>query len=449
MSFEDFKNFTQGNGWKKVAVIATIVSAHQAHAMANNLKDNDRKDAKIETVTRADNLEEKNLMGIAKVELVATDNGEIVPIINDNVVVNGLEPLKKLKKEYKEDQKEAFAEAESDDIEEISLEEFCENRTAGVYSTTNKNITKYTVDLDDYDLSPEEVESQLSSLNEADKQKAQKAIEFMLDFNDEKSISYQSTMMHEEQHRINDKNNTYAPGLSAEQYGKLNYWDEISAKAAELALVAHIYKEQIKQGVSQEEALKVFDKHEDFAFYKDALQKGMNPDSKEAKKLMVQGTISMWSDKYESEYQEQTKGAITKGIEEGNVASILIGNDKDYQKRVEKIFDIIDENPQLKEKGVKIGNLSQYLPEQGIELSSGLKRYAEIETKSYTQLTPEQGKEISDKLPGSQKKDIKMLIKILTGRKTVSNIPVERDTSSQTKNNTYTQHAQAMRNQGR
>ena len=453
MSLEDFKNFTKGNGWKKVAMIATIVSAHQAHAMADNNKNNDRKDAKVETiipvVDKEDNIAEKNLAGVAKLELVRTDDGDIVPIINDKVIVNGLEPLKELKKEYKEEQKEAFADAVSDNVEEISVNEFVENHALGNYSTTFKNITQYTVDTEDYDFNPSKVEQVFSTLNEEDRKKAEKALELIMDINDEKSIRNQLTAVHEEQHRINDKNNIYAPGISAEQYGKLNYWNEISAKVTELALLDHLYKKQIKQGVSQEDAIKIFDKNKEFVFYKNALQNGMKPDSKEAKKLMVQGTISMWRDNYEALYQEQTKNTISYNLAYGNVASVLIGNDKDYQKRVEKIFDSIDENPQLKEKGVKIGNLSQYLPEKDIELSSDIKAYAAYETKKFTSLTPEQGQEISEKLPGSQKKDIKNLIKILTGRKTDPNIPIVKNLPQKSQSNSLANKTRAMNNQER
>ena len=40
------------------------------------------------------------------------------------------------------------------------------------------------------------------------------------------------------------------------------------------------------------------------------------------------------------------------------------------------MFDSIDENPILKEKGVKIGNLSQYLPKEDFELTPEQKQLA-------------------------------------------------------------------------
>ncbi len=453
MSFEDFKNFTKGNGWKKAAVIATIVSAHQAHAMSNEPKDNDRKDAKVETiipiVDKEYDAEEKNLAGVAKLELVRADDGSIVPIINDKVVANGLESLKNLKKEYKEEQKEAFTEAEPDVIEEITIDELCKGGALGVYSPEKKNITQYTVDTEDYDFSHSAVEKVLSTLNKDDREKSEEALDLIMDIDDEKSTTFQLTTIHEEQHRVNDKINTYAPGISAEQYGKLNYWDEISANVSELALLNHLYKEQIKQGISQEDALKMFDKNKEFAFYKDSLRNGLKPDSKEAKKLMVQGTITMWMKEFEPRYQEQTMNTIADNQMNGNIASILIGDDKEYHKRVEKIFDSIDENPKLKDKGVKIGNLSQYLPENDIELSQYIKEYASQQTQEFTQMTPEEGQEISEKLPGSQKKDIKNLIKILTGRKTAPNIPIVKNPQEKSKDNSLANQAYTMNNQGR
>jgi len=336
-----------------------------------------------------------------------------------------------------------------DVVEEISVDELLENRQMGVYSPIFKNVTQYTVDTEGYDFNPSDIAHELASLNETDRPKLEKIINVIMDINDEKSVTNQLTAVHEEQHRINDKNNIYAPGLNTEQYGKLNYWDEISAKVTELALLDHLYNKQIKQGTSQEEALKIFDKHNDFSFYKDALQNGMKPNSKEANKLMVQGTVLMWMENYENLYQEQTMYSIAYNYTNGNIASVLIGNDKEYQKRVEQMFNSIDENPKLKEKGVKISNLSQYLPEKDIELSPLIKEYADNETKKFTQLTPKQGKEISEKLPGSQKKDIKNLLKILTGRKTSPNIPIVKELPKKTQNNTQINHAHVMKNQGR
>ena len=98
----------------------------------------------------------------------------------------------------------------------------------------------------------------------------------------------------------------------------------------------------------------------------------------------------------------------------------------------------------MQKMNIDPGKFSQYLPKDIIQLSPEAKKEADNITKELTGLSLEDGKEISRRLPGSQKKDAINLVKILSGRK-------EAPKSFTPKQNINTARAQLMskRDQGR
>ena len=225
------------------------------------------------------------------------------------------------------------------------------------------------------------------------------------------------TIVHEFQHKNNDRHNLYAPGLSIEQYGKLYQYDEMSASLAGALAVNRLYEAKLAAGISPEEALEVFSTASIAPAYVKEVKNGLNPASEKAKELLVKATISFWADTSQKLYEDATIKTMKDLTNRGNVGSLAIGDDKELKKRVNAMFDNLAENEVLKLMHVAPGKLSQYLPEKGVELSPPVKEHADNLTKETTGLSITEAKEISQRLPGSQKKDIANLMKILTGRK--------------------------------
>lgn len=326
---------------------------------------------------------------------------------------------KEAKKEYKEDQKEAFKNAPENEKKVITPQDFIDEYnqkgghfTAGSYSADNKNITEIS-----YAGTAKEIENAVKNLNSniTDTLSAQQIAEkYQTKLVNQDTRDVAAISAHENQHFVNDKNNTYAPGLNAAEYGKLNCWDECSANMASLILANHNYKNALKAGMPQEEALKELDVcGKRYSFYKDAIANGLNPDSQEAKKLMAQGTVKMWQEKCQQVYESQIEQHI-KSAKDANTAGLIIGNEKDYRKRVNKMFDSFDENPKLKAVGVKVGKFSEYIQNIEIQLSEKSMQTANKVTQSSTGFSLEEGKQISEALPGNQKKDQKTLAKIMS-----------------------------------
>ena len=207
-----------------------------------------------------------------------------------------------------------------------------------------------------------------------------------------------------------------------------------------------IYENKLNSGIPQGEALKTFDNNVifDFSFYKNALQNGLKPNSDEAQQLMVQGTVKYWVENKQNDYQAQLSSFMQAASHGNDVGSIAIGNDKELRKRINLIFDNLNENEVLQKMNIDPGKFSQYLPKDIIQLSPEAKKEADNITKELTGLSLEDGKEISRRLPGSQKKDAINLVKILSGRK-------EAPKSFTPKQNINTARAQLMskRDQGR
>lgn len=225
------------------------------------------------------------------------------------------------------------------------------------------------------------------------------------------------TIVHEFQHKNNDRHNLYAPGLSIEQYGKLYQYDEMSASLAGALAVNRLYEAKLAAGISPEKALEVFSTASIAPAYVKEVKNGLNPASEKAKELLVKATISFWADTSQKLYEDATIKRMKDLTNRGNVGSLAIGDDKEFKKRVNAMFDNLAENEVLKLMHVDPGKLSQYLPEKELELSPQVKKHADNLTKEATGLSIAEAKEISQRLPGSQRKDIANLMKILTGRK--------------------------------
>lgn len=347
------------------------------------------------------------------------EGGEQYTIVDNAVYDKNMQAsTKTAKKEYKRKQQDAFKNAGEDEIVRKDLKSFLYevNEYGGVirgeYSPAGKNVL-----MDSFSLTKEEIDN-LKQSEEYTPEQAQQIIELYNSFaaTPSEEISF---ITHENQHKINDLNNVDAPGLNAVEYGKLNCWDECSANVAQLVVANHKYKETLSAGASKEEALKEFDiMNGRFSFYKEAIAGGLNPDSNEAKELMVNGTIKMWKENSLEDYiKVQIPTVMRRVSDDVNAAGLLIGNEQDYSQRKDKMFDSLDQNPEIQKLGIKVGKLSQYLPKEDFQFSENLMIEANKITKERTGFSLDEGKQISDALPGSQKKDQKTLAKALSNPK--------------------------------
>ena len=357
-----------------------------------------------------------------------------IPIIQEkveNTVINEINGItvfdhdldkKKIEKDWKRGQKELFENAEPDRVDTVSFQQMADG-VGAYYDLYDKNITSRYVKTDGLDRDKIE-EIYLKKNPHLSEEEARKCVHTAFsnidELNNPNSLMTQSIRAHEEQHRTNDKLGIYAPGLSPEQYALINQYDEVAANVAELNCIITGYKKQLASGVSKEEALKVFDGALDgkLGFYKDALAKGLDPDSKEGKKLMVQGTMKMWQENYQELYDSQMTGVGREAVGESDLASTVLGNDEEFQKRVKKIFDNIGNNDYNRDNKIRpLGNLSEYLPEKPMELRPIVKENIAQKVKEETGFGPEAREHLDNSIEGKKDKDkIKFMLKVLTGR---------------------------------
>ena len=426
MSKESLKKFLRAKSasLSVVLVMATAanasaqVSKEQKQEIKNNIESFIKGEKKEVVIPIDENRRFMYLQG-------GKGNNECYVIADDKTLgSNGVisydeRSTKEAQKEYKDFQKEAFKNAPENETKIITPQDFIDDYnqnnghiTAGAYSADNKNITEIV-----YTGTAEEIENAVKNLNtntDNSLSAQQIAEKYQTKLVNKAPREVAAVAAHENQHLINDKNNTYAPGLNAAEYGKLNCWDECSANMASLILANHNYKNALESGMPQEEALKEFDVcGKRYDFYKDAVANGLNPDSKEAKKLMAQGTVKMWQENHQQNYEQQIAQHINSA-KDTNTAGLIIGNEKDYRARVNKMFDSFDDNPKLKELGIKAGKFSEYIQDTEIQLSEKSMQTANEVTKANTGFSLEEGKQISDALPGSQKKGQKTVAKILS-----------------------------------
>ncbi len=341
---------------------------------------------------------------------------------------------KKLSRQWRQEEAQDFKEAGPDQI--ITITDPGEILVGGSYSPSQKNIT-----LHEFDITFNEFEEYYSDEYEDSQiQMAWNAIS-----NHNKNLK--DIRIHEEQHRTNDKLGIYAPGLSPEQYGILNQYDECSAKIAELNSYITDYKKALKEGKSKDEALQVFDNQKGFTFYKEALTQGLDPDSKEGRELMVQGTINMWQKNYQEFYQPQTFLIAQNGIFNTDAASLIIGNEKELQKRINMIFDNINNNNYSRKNGVKSPlNLSRYLPEEQMGLTPTVQQAIDDFIKGTNNLSPETRDYISDNIRGRTDKQKNLhLIQLLTGRKSADKVFSKQSNPNLQNNNIPSQMMQSKK----
>lgn len=392
--------FKKQNG---ATVVAAALSSQVAYAQTEP-KIEEQKQDKIEQAVIQEVLEGDNIY--------TSINGQPV---HGNTYSDVKEDLKS----YYEEQKEAFAADFSVKTDTIPFNKFADNKLVGSYDFSEKTVTMNYVQTENDDDIKAYVEQNYAHLSlEEQNKKVRHVKEVLGNYNDVNSLEYNVLLAHEVQHMTNDKNNIYAPGLSVAQYGMLNQYDEISSKMAELLLLDKAYQDKIKQGVPQQEALQLFEKNEfkNFAFYKDLLFQKEKMNKNDFNKQMVQGVCQMWQNNYQSMYSNQIVGSMEAKCDKYDAASLAIGNDKEFAKRIDLIFDGLKDNEILKQKGISVENFSKYLSENIVPLSLEVQKKADDLTLYYTGMTPNSAKNISEKMPGNQSKDAVNLLRILSGR---------------------------------
>ncbi len=392
--------FKKQNG---ATVVGMALSSQVAYAQTEP-KIEEQKQDKIEQAVIQEVLEGDNIY--------TSINGQPV---HGNIYSDVKEDLKS----YYDEQKEAFATDFSVKMDTIPFNEFADNKLVGSYDFSEKTVTMNYVQTENDEDIKAYVEQNYAhlSLDEQNK-KVQHVKEVLSNYNDVNTLENNVLLAHEVQHMTNDKNNIYAPGLSVAQYGMLNQYDEISSKMAELLLLDKAYQDKIKQGVPQQEALQLFEKNEfkNFAFYKDLLFQKEKMNKNDFNKQMVQGVCQMWQNNYQSIYSNQIVGSMETKCDKYDAASLAIGNDKEFAKRIDLIFDGLKDNEILKQKGISVENFSKYLSENIVPLSPEVQKKADDLTLYYTGMTPDSAKDISEKMPGNQSKDAVNLLRILSGR---------------------------------
>ena len=481
--------------------------------------------------------EDVDLYGIPAQKATDGRSGESIYFINDTPVLEGMLDAKKMKKYFKEDQKYLFKNAEPDRIHQDTTKIDSEGRPLnssenyrGVYNIDDKNIK-----IPYFDTAPwfkekaEELEGLMKGASMGlpleQKEAYEKAfseeilklgeeavtLNKKVDQNDINNVAFKSIYAHEDQHRENDKSGIYAPGLSAEEYAVLNQYDEISANVAECNLLTRFYqknkkdldnalknypkqvaelnkcyseyKKALESGISQEDAmkifdnkfddkdvlkaykdelikgdkppdnkeyamksfdkliddksdlaeykgkllngempdnkeyaLKVFDRNDDFLFYKEAIANGLDPDSKEGKKQMVEGTYDMWVSEYQGAYSEQINNMGTEAVNVSSFGALTVGNQQEFNKRVNKIFDNIKGG--CKEFNIKgPGKLSEFLPNKAPDLSDEIAINIASAVREKIGMSREEREQVEKNIGAKNDKHAQReLIKRLTGR---------------------------------
>lgn len=71
-----------------------------------------------------------------------------------------------------------------------------------------------------------------------------------------------------------------------------------------------------------------------------------------------------WQKNFQKTYENQVIFSMKAKCESYDVASLAFGNEKEFDKRLKRMFDRIKDNPVLKRLGVEVDNFSKYLPEK-------------------------------------------------------------------------------------
>ena len=346
---------------------------------------------------------------------------QIYMSINGNPVhANVYSDLKENLENYYEDQKESFENREQVvETDTISFDDFSFERQLAYYDLGKKNVTMNYVDGNKKDDILYYVEQNYMNMSlEEQDQKAQNISSMLARYNNKYSVEYLSLLAHELQHMVNDENGLYAPGLSVEQYGVLNQYDEVSATLVEFLVLDFGVQKQVQGGVPLAEALKIFDRPEFscFAFYKDLALKKENMSKADYNRALFAALHDSWQKNFQKTYENQVIFSMKAKCESYDAASLAFGNEKEFDKRLKRMFDRIKDNPVLKRLGVEVDNFSKYLPEKKMPLSDEVQKAAEKMALHYTGMTPEFARKLGKAMPGNAKKDASNLLKILSKR---------------------------------
>lgn len=387
---------------------ATMVAAALSSQVAYGHVEPKVEDAKQDTTEQV--VIQKGVDG--KYEFMTINGNPIRGSLSDNLKAN--------RKDYIQEQKELFAEAPENFVQEVSVENVFQLKDLASYNSQTKNIRFY-----EFNVSKEELTDLYQQrFPSANKQELQEKVEtsyaYMQQANDKSSPTYQSLAAHEYQHMVNDKSNFMAPGLSLQQYAKLNQYDEVSAFLSQALLLKKLYEDERNQGKTHDDACKIFDSKANMylSFCKDIFKNKENFSEDEVLQQMVQGACRTWDQVYKEDYIPQTKSWVDDcpSKPEYDVASLAIGNKQEFEKRVKMLFDSYDKNPILKQHGISVGKLSKYFPKEGISLPQEIENHIEDLSLTYTGMTPNMAKDLSERMPGSQKEDVRNLLKVLSGR---------------------------------
>lgn len=401
MNWEKVKNYFKEK--QGATVVAAALASQVAYAQ-NNPKVEDKKQDKTEKVV---------------VQEVVED-GNVYTAINGNPVHgNTYNDVKQDYKNYVQEQKDAYENGGEIKTDTIPFQEFVQHQRLGQFNPETKDISRSFIDVENSEHVSMFVQNQYAGLSKEEQaQKVEKVFDVVQQYNNPASLSSQSVLGHEVQHQVSDKNNVYAPGLSVTQYGQLNQIDEITANFSSLLLIDKKCQDEINQGKSPHEVFKVFDMAEfkDFSFYKDmyAQKESLGTDKFQA--ALWQKTSQMWQSKYQQAYGNQIKSCMESKCFSNDVGSLAFGDDKEFQKRVNKLLNGVKDNQILKQAGVKVGDFSKHISNKVVALSPEMQKEADAMTLHYTGMTPDYAQKLSKEMPGSQKKDAVNLLRYLSGR---------------------------------
>lgn len=101
---------------------------------------------------------------------------------------------------------------------------------------------------------------------------------------------------------------------------------------------------------------------------------------------MLKGTIDQWKKDNQEVYESQITNFMIAKSTGNDVGSLAIGDNKEFKKRINLMFDNLGENEVLKKMHIAPGKFSQYLPEEIIELSPEMKKEANEYNKTLHRL---------------------------------------------------------------
>ncbi len=211
--------------------------------------------------------------------------------------------------------------------------EFSENPYLGAYSTDDKQITMRQFVFDKDSIFKDYERFANLGAERADTSKINR--DFITRFLNRTAEAYENTELHERHHGKNDSKGIYFRNLSPQQGGKVNMWDEISAKTKELLKQESRW---LKAGGKLSEIDNYFEA--DFKFYCDAVKAGIikpqsskRSDRRLKQRLMINSTAQMWQSDYADLYSDQITDKALEYIGSR-------GDDKEYRRARDEALTI-------------------------------------------------------------------------------------------------------------